>query len=135
MPRARLQEGLALRNSEAVTASIDSSDGLAWCLHELSAQSAVGFEVSALPIAKEAKEFAQKNGFAADEFALYGGEEYELVVTVDPKNWAEAEKAVSNAGGRLLPIGEATSDKKVLLNVPGEEREIEARGYEHFKKV
>ena len=133
MPMARLREGLALRDSGAVTASIDSSDGLAWCLHELAAQSGVGFLVSALPVAEETAKFAEQNGLDASESALYGGEEYELVVTVDPKRWAEAEKAVEDAGGRLLPIGKATRNPRVLLDDPGGKRVIEARGYEHFK--
>ena len=56
MPIARLREGVALRGSGAVTASIDSSDGLAWCLHELAGQSGVGFLVSALPVAERGRQ-------------------------------------------------------------------------------
>jgi thiamine-monophosphate kinase len=134
VPVARLREGLALRGSGAVSASIDSSDGLAWCLHELSAQSGVGFLVSALPVAPEAAEFAEKNGLDAADLALYGGEEYELVVTVDPKKWAAAESAVTAVGGKLLPIGVATQEKRVMLDMNGKKREIAARGYEHLTK-
>jgi len=133
MPKARLREGLALAGSGAVSASIDSSDGLAWCLHELSAQSGVGFEVSSLPVADEVQQFADLNGLDAAELALYGGEEYELVVTVKPRTWGAAEAAVAAAGGKLLRIGEATADKRVVLNVEGAKSEVEARGYEHFK--
>ena len=49
MPCARIKEGIALANSGAVTASIDSSDGLAWSLHELSRASKVGFRITNLP--------------------------------------------------------------------------------------
>lgn len=133
MPQARLKEGLALQRSEAVTASIDSSDGLAWSLHELAKLSSVGFMVTGLPVADEVKRFAEFNGLDACELALYGGEEYELVVTVNSKMWAEAETAVEAVGGRLLPIGKATRDKRVVLDVDGEKRVIEARGWEHFK--
>jgi len=132
-PVARLQEGLALRGSGAVSGSIDSSDGLAWCLHELSAQSGVGFLVSVLPVAEEVAGFAEQNQLDASELVLYGGEEYELVVTVDPKRWAKAEAAAAAAGGKLLPIGKATRGRRVLLEVGGKRRVIEARGYEHFK--
>ena len=128
-----MREGLALAGSRAVSASIDSSDGLAWCLHELSAQSGVGFEVSSLPIADDVRQFAELNGLDAVELALYGGEEYELVVAVKPKLWNEAEAAVEAIGGKLLRIGEATKDKHVFLDVNGTKREVEARGYEHFK--
>ena len=133
MPKARLKEGLALASSGAVSASIDSSDGLAWCLHELAVQSGVGFVVSALPVADEVKRFAEVNGFDACELALHGGEEYELVVTVNPKKWVEAESSVEAVGGKLLPIGKVTRDKHIWLDVDGKKRIVEARGYEHFR--
>jgi thiamine-monophosphate kinase len=133
MPKARLREGLALRRSGAITSSIDSSDGLAWCLHELSLKSGVGFSISGLPVADEVRRFAEFNGFDPCDFALYGGEEYELVVTVSPKSWVEAESEVEAVGGQLLPIGKVTRDKQVVLDVDGTKQEIKARGYEHFK--
>lgn len=133
MPVARLKEGLALRRSGAVTAAIDSSDGLAWSLHELAKLSGVGFLLSSLPVADEVQRFAELCGLDACELALYGGEEYELVATVNPKLWAKAESAVEAVGGRLLPIGKVIREKQVVLDVDGKKRVIEARGYEHFK--
>ena len=133
MPKARLSEGLALCSSGAVSASIDSSDGLAWSLHELARASHVGFVITSVPVADEVLRFAEFNGLDALDLALYGGEEYELVVTVKPKQWADAETAVEAVGGRLLPIGKVTRRRQVLLNVDGETRAVEARGWEHFK--
>ena len=133
MPNARLCEGLSLCRSGALSSSIDSSDGLAWSLHELARMSGVGFVVNNVPLADEVRRFAEFNGLNALELALYGGEEYELVVTVKPKRWADAEMAVKTAGGRLLLIGKATRDRRVLLDVDGEKSPIEARGWEHFK--
>jgi thiamine-monophosphate kinase len=133
MPQARLKEGLALRGSRAVTASIDSSDGLAWSLHEIGKMSGVGFLINSVPISDEVKCFAEFNGLDALELALYGGEEYELVVTVKPELWADAEMAVEAVGGRLLPVGKVTRGKQVLLEVDGKKSPVEARGWEHFK--
>jgi thiamine-monophosphate kinase len=133
MPQARLKEGLALSRARAVSASIDSSDGLAWSLHELSRMSGVGFSVTSVPVAEEVRRFAEYNRLDALELSLYGGEEYELVVTVKPKRWVEAETAVEAVGGCLLPVGKATRDPHVLLDVDGEKRVVEARGWEHFK--
>ncbi len=133
MPKARLREGLALRDSGAVSASIDSSDGLAWSLHELSRISGVGFLVNSVPIADEVRRFAEFNRLDPLELALYGGEEYELVVTVKRKQWSEAATIVERIGGCLLPIGKAILDRQVLVEVDGEERVVEARGWEHFK--
>lgn len=133
MPKARLKEGIALRQSEALTASIDSSDGLAWSLHELASQSKVGFLITSLPIAHEVKRFAEVNEFDAKDLTLYGGEEYELVVTINPKQWLRAEKAVEAVGGKLLPIGKAIRDTQLILDIDGKKQPIEARGWEHFK--
>ena len=133
MPRARLCEGIALSKSSAVSASIDSSDGLAWSLHEIGRMSDVGFNITNLPVAEEVRRFAEFNGLDAIDLAFYGGEEYELVVTVKPKLWAAAETAVREVGGTLVQIGKATKDLQILLSLKGEKRIIEARGWEHFK--
>jgi thiamine-monophosphate kinase len=131
-PHARLKEGLALAASATVSASIDSSDGLAWSLHELGKMSNVGFLIDKVPVAEEAKQFAECCGVDVFELALYGGEEYELVVTVKPELWQEAEAAVLAVGGKLLPIGKVTREKGVVLEKDGEKRPIEPRGWEHF---
>jgi len=133
LPRARLKEGLALRRSKAVSAAIDSSDGLAWSLHEIARASDVGFTVNLLPIASEAERFAEDYNFDPAEFALYGGEEYELILTVKPSLWSAAEKAARRVKGRLLRIGTATAEKTVLFKTNGKKIVIQPRGYEHFK--
>jgi thiamine-monophosphate kinase len=133
VPCARLKEGWALAASGTVSASIDSSDGLAWSLHELGKMSNVGFLIDRVPVAEEAKRFAECCGVDVFELALYGGEEYEIVVTVKPELWQEAEAAVVAVGGRLLPIGKVTQKKRVVLEHDGEKRLIEPRGWEHFK--
>lgn len=134
MPQAHLAEGLALRASDAVTACMDSSDGLAWTLHELAFQNEVGFEVTELPVADEARQFAAENRSDAAELALYGGEEYELVLTVDAVKWERAKAAVEAIGGRLIAIGKATSTKETtLITVDGKKQPILPKGWEHFK--
>ena len=133
MPIAKLKEGLALGRSGAVSASIDSSDGLAWSLYEIGKMSDVGFIVNSVPVDDEVNRFADFNHLDPLELALYGGEEYELVVTIKPKVWVDAEAAVEAVGGRLLPIGKVVRERQVLLDVDGQKRVIEARGWEHFK--
>jgi thiamine-monophosphate kinase len=134
IPYARLKEGLALNKTDAVTASIDSSDGLAWSLHEIAKASNVGFLIKRPPVADEVKKFAKANGLDPLELALYGGEEYELVVTIKPELWIKAEKAVAKVGGRLLLIGKAIAEKIVALEVDGRKLVVESRGWEHFRQ-
>jgi len=135
MPCARLKEGLALSQTKAVSASIDSSDGLAWSLHEIAKASNVGFLINSLPTAKEAERFAKSNKLDLLDLTLYGGEEYELVLTVKPKLWEKAEKSVGKVGGTLFSIGKVTAEEQVLLEIDGKRSIIEPRGWEHFKIV
>lgn len=128
MPKARLKEGWALAQTGAVSASIDSSDGLAWSLHEISKASHVGFLIDRPPIAEETKEFARIHNLDPVELCLYGGEEYELVVTVKPTMWEKARKKVP-----LIRIGRVTKEKNLVLKIDKKKRPIEARGWEHFK--
>ncbi len=133
MPEARLQEGLALAQTQAVTASIDSSDGLAWSLHEISRASHIGFILEKMPIAQEAEEFAEAHGLDPGELALYGGEEYELVITVKAELWKKVEEAVKKIGGSITKIGRAAKEPAILFEGREGIIPIEARGWEHFK--
>jgi len=128
MPHARVREGVALAQTRAVTASIDSSDGLAWSLHEISKASKVGFLIEKLPTDAKVMEFAETHRLDPAELSLYGGEEYELVVTVKPELWKTAEKAAP-----IIRIGHVTEGKALLLKVRKKIIPIEARGWEHFK--
>lgn len=133
MPHARLEEGLALSQTGAVSAAIDSSDGLAWSLHEIARASKVGVSVSSLPLAKEAATFARINKLDPSALALYGGEEYELILTIKPRMWIKAQKAAAKVGGKLIKIGKTTTRKNVLMETRKRHVEIAPKGYEHFK--
>ena len=130
-PGAELDIGLALAASAALTASIDSSDGLAWSLHELSQASKIGIEITRVPVSKAARDFAASYHYKADDLALYGGEEYHLVVTVKPNKFNVARRA---ARGRLMPIGVVTPKSHgVRLRKARGYAQIPMKGWEHFK--
>lgn len=132
-PKARINEGIILANSQAITASIDSSDGLAWSLHELSIASNVGFYIENIPIDPAVEIFAQIHGLNSIELALYGGEEYELIVTVKPCSWNKIKKAIESIGSDLIKIGVVTAEKQCLLNLGDKSISISKKGWEHFK--
>lgn len=130
-PRAELDIGLRLAASGALSASIDSSDGLAISLHELSKASRVGIRLDTVPVSAAAKRFAKLNSYRANDLALYGGEEYHLVVAVKPEKFEDARRAVK---GRLKPIGVATREfRGVKLRQAGRRTTIARKGWEHFK--
>ncbi len=130
-PHHRLKEGLALCKSGLVTASIDSSDGLAWTLHEIAESSGVGFELERIPIAPSAKQAASKLRIHPNNLALYGGEEFELVVTLKPNSFANARRLVK---GSLFYLGRATNRRReIVLKRDGHIMQIPKKGWEHFR--
>jgi thiamine-monophosphate kinase len=133
MPKAHLKEGIALARSKAVSASIDSSDGLAISLHWLRKMSNVGFRIFGLPAAPEVKRFAEEFNLSLKELVLNGGEEYELVVTIDKDKWDLAQEVVEKAGGTLIKIGDVTKNREIVLKEDKVEEEIQIRGWEHFR--
>jgi thiamine-monophosphate kinase len=81
-PKAYLKQGIALKESRCITASIDSSDGMAWSIRELSKASGVGFRLAFIPISKSVLRFADMFHLDPCQLALYGGEKYNLVMAV-----------------------------------------------------
>ena len=132
-PRARLEVGIALAESGLVTSSMDSSDGLAFTLNELARSSNVGFTIEDLPISKSASKFASLHKLSPQDLALFGGEEYEIVVTVKKGAWERALRAARYVGGDLIRIGEVVSGKKVVLIKGSKETPIPSKGWEHLK--
>lgn len=131
LPGPRLGVGLAL--APFLTASMDSSDGLARSLHTLARESGVGFELATLPIAHGVSDFARANGLDASRLVLEGGEEYEIVGTVRESRIAGAEEAVRKAGGRLTVIGKATGRKGVVeIRSGGRRRKVSDAGWTHL---
>ncbi len=131
-PNAELDLGQRLAASGALTASIDSSDGLAWSLHQLSGASDVGMLIDHVPLSMAAQEFAVRYGYRAEDLALYGGEEYHLVVTVKPDRFRYAQKA---ARGKLRPIGVVTRRSTgVRLRKAERDVKIAMKGWEHFRR-
>lgn len=131
-PRAELGLGLALAKLRVLDSSIDSSDGLAWSLHELAKASNVGIMIEKIPVSKASRKFAEESGCNAYDLALYGGEEYHLVVTMQPSKFDLAQRV---ARGRLRRIGFVTRRfKGVRMLRDGRQIRIERKGWEHFKR-
>jgi thiamine-monophosphate kinase len=106
---------------------------LALSLYEISKASKVGFLINELPISQEVKMFAKVNKFDPFELTFYGGEEYELVLTITPKHWKKAKEAIRSVGGRIFLIGKVVKGKKILFSGNKSVTVIEQRGWEHFK--
>ncbi len=113
LPEPRLKLGVALRS--LFSSAMDSSDGLAICLHALASASGVGISVDVLPHAAGLEEFAAANGYKSEELILYGGEEYEIVGTIPARRLERAERVASSMGAELKAIGKVTESGSVEM--------------------
>lgn len=130
-PVARIKEGLIL--TEFASASIDSSDGLAESLHLLSEASNVGFRIDNPPVDPLASEYSRQVNVDIFDLVFYGGEEYELVVTIPRDYWSKACREVEKAGGKLIEIGYVIDQPRVIeILWDNRYRRLSKRGYLHF---
>ncbi len=134
-PVARVGEGQALARAGA-TAMMDLSDGLSLDLARLCEESEVGarIRVTDVPIHPALEELSARLGIQGVELALHGGEDYELLATLPPKDLDGAAAAITERYGTgLTAIGEITDGTGVVaVEADGSERMLEPRGWDHF---
>ncbi|MGA8272908.1 MAG: thiamine-phosphate kinase [Candidatus Sulfotelmatobacter sp.] len=128
-PEPRIELSQVLREKGLASAMIDTSDGLSTDLAHICEESAVGAEIEAdaIPRARVGKPLLEVDL----EFALHGGEDYELLFT------AARNKRIPSriAGVPITLIGQITRNRKILLtNQSGAANELEPCGWEHFRK-
>lgn len=134
-PEPRVEAGLMLSSIPAVHTLIDVSDGLASELHHIAAESACGCEVfrAAVPVEPAAKLVGRRAGIDPVNWALFGGDDYELVFTVAPEAMGEVSEALSSVGASCRPVGKTVSEKGVwLIHQDGSRSDLPRGGYEHF---
>lgn len=113
------------------TAMMDISDGLSSDLRHICRQSGVGayIEESGVPIHPEAQQMALKFGLDPITVALSGGEDYELLFTIDP-NDVDKVKYLPDIyiAGEIVPA----ADGLKLHTKGGNIHEMTAQGWTHF---
>ncbi len=133
-PSPRLEAAWALQKAGVVRAAMDISDGLAGDLPKLCAASGCGARVSlaALPVSDALRDAQGLLSQPALDIALFGGEDFELLLAVAPADVDAARAAVASAGTTLTVIGELTPTGLTLLGPDGEARPFLRRGWDHF---
>jgi thiamine-monophosphate kinase len=131
-PEARLDVVRILEELDIVpTSMMDVSDGVASELHHLGKASGVGFEVyeEKLPLDQQTLDTALTFNLNPSIAALNGGEDYELLFTVDQKHYDKLKNHLD-----FSIIGHATeSAGKYLLNTrAGNSFDIKAQGWNHL---
>ena len=128
-PTPRIEVGKILRKKKMASAMIDLSDGLSTDLLHICEESGVGAEVleEAIPKATFGNAAREVN----TDFALHGGEDYELLFTA-PRG---VRVPRSLAGVPISEVGFVRRDQRRLLRVGDGARELSPRGWEYFRRT
>lgn len=122
-PEPRVALGRELRTM--ATAAMDVSDGLLTDLDKLCAASGCGarIDLERLPVSSAVVElFDAQTGI---DFALAGGDDYELLFTIDPARAAQIPSSCAC-------IGRIESGSAVVCMRNGQPVDVRRRGYDHF---
>ena len=137
VPEPHLREGRFLARQPGIHAAIDTSDGLSSDLGHIVEQSRVGARLFAykIPVSQELKDFCTRFGFDPIDYALAGGEDYNLLCTIAPESASRTVKAFENEFKRpLFKIGEITAEKQIALVCPDAKiKSVVPTGWDHFR--
>ena len=130
-PSCRLD--LGLKNKNYFSSSMDSSDGLSTTLSEMSKQSKKRFVITQLPSEKDVFNFASSNRLDVNNLIFNGGEEYEIVATINPKHLIKMKKYARKNRIRLYEIGYVARGEGVFYQKNGRLIRIKDEGWQHFQ--
>ena len=134
--RAHLREGRWLGAQGGVHAMIDVSDGIGSDIRHIMEQSSCGASLALerLPVSVALRSAAQRHGWELMELVLSGGEDYCLLLTVDPQAIGALSRAFVREFGRELDaIGTVTSDPgRLELLLDGRSAQLRGHGFDHF---
>lgn len=131
-PHARLKEGISLADTGAVTSATDITDGLASEVGELleASKNSTGITLfeTMIPLIPEVKEIAAALDQNPLDFALYYGEDFELLLTIKKDDFSHLKDEFG-----LHKVGVVTSSGKIeIVDKDGKTKILKTKGYEHF---
>jgi thiamine-monophosphate kinase len=129
-PAPRLELGSLLARRTLASAMIDVSDGLSVDLAHVCEESGAGAEVELgrVPMSGALRRFV-KNPL---RLALDGGEDFELLFTVRPRNVPRLRRLGPRF--KITEIGRITAGKRIVtVDSAGRKKPLAIRGYEHFR--
>lgn len=135
-PSARRREGRALGQSGLVNSMNDISDGLASEVLEICEASGTGCELyrDKVPYSQATAQVAGIASIDPVHWALYGGEDFELVFTVNPQNVNKVSDMLKEKGCSSVVVGKILPEKegRFLLNQE-KKTALKPEGFNHFR--
>ncbi|MDP2808188.1 MAG: hypothetical protein Q8O74_08670, partial [bacterium] len=87
----------------------------------------------ALPVAEQAIIIGKMLGRDPMKYCLYGGEEYELLFTLPPREALKARNLIQTQGTACAIIGQAVKGTQVsIISQNGKKEKLKNQGYTHF---
>ena len=132
----RVTEARQLAALVTIHAMIDLSDGLSTDLGHIARESGVAAEIMAdtIPVSEDAKRLAKEDGRTPLDHALNDGEDFELLLAVEPVDAQDLLKQNPLTSARLTHIGRVLEGGGVsLVAADGSRAALDPGGYEHFK--
>lgn len=135
LPQARIELSRILTEKIRVHSMIDVSDGLVSDMMHICAASNLTAELEEelIPIDPITRRVAEEFGESGLDYAMFGGEDYELLFTIAEKDFSK----LYSLEGNVRAIGKMTEgEPKVILNHQhGEKKEYkDYLSYQHFVK-
>lgn len=131
-PIPRIKEAALLSASGFVTSCMDTSDGLASSIHELSKASGINFVLNwdSIPIPADVYEISEMKLLNVEDLVLYSGGDYQLLFTVKRESVDELHQMM---GKDFTVIGEVRENGPNIIRRSGQLLPLEKKGFEHFK--
>ena len=126
-PIIKLRSGEVL--SEIATASMDSSDGLAYTLNTLAEVNGVKINITEITIPNLVLEYAEENNINPLDLVFFSGEEFEIVFTSSLEEEEVLDLFKRKTGFTPIKIGYVEKGEGVYY----EGKRVEKRGWQHFR--
>ncbi len=137
-PTPRIRVGQLLVAKNLARAAIDLSDGLSSDVGHLCTESQVGVEIRghALPLSRQLRAFARRNNLDPVEFALRGGEDYELLFTAPARHHQRVLQVAEQTRVPVSWIGEIRPKAfgRQLILGDGRKQRLVNVSFEHFTR-
>jgi thiamine-monophosphate kinase len=132
-PTPRVEFGKAARG--IATAAMDLSDGLAGDLPKLASACnlAAHVDIGRLPLSDALQAVADPR--QARDWALGGGDDYELLLAVPPSRYDDLKSLAARLNLRLTAIGNLSRGNTVTWALHGQEYVPSVQGYDHFRRA
>ena len=135
-PEPRINEGLCLGKQSAVHAMMDISDDISSDLKHIlkASQKAAQIDLDKIPISEELKRAATENHWDINALTTGGGEDYELLFTIQADEFEAIQKAYFQEFEKyIFPIGRIVGGKnKIHWLQDGNPLKTSNSGYDHF---